>query len=110
MIDITPVFNAIIALAASLITAFLIPYIKANTTAKQRETLEAVVKSLVMAAEQIYVAGSGPDKLDWVKKQLASRGFTIDIETIEAAVRQYIHPAKPPDTATILDQVPDLPF
>ena len=33
MIDLTPVFNAVIALAAALATAFLIPWIRSKTTA-----------------------------------------------------------------------------
>ena len=39
MTDLTPVINAFIALVAALITAFVIPWIKRNTSAKDREEL-----------------------------------------------------------------------
>ena len=39
MTDLTPVFNAVIALLAALVTAFVIPWIKRKTTAQDREEL-----------------------------------------------------------------------
>ena len=41
MIDLTPIVNAMIALAAAVATAFLIPWIRSKTTAEQREDLLA---------------------------------------------------------------------
>jgi quinol-cytochrome oxidoreductase complex cytochrome b subunit len=37
MIDITPVINAVIAIIAAVITAFLVPWIKSKTTEQQRK-------------------------------------------------------------------------
>ena len=39
MIDITPIINAVIALAAAGVTVFLIPWIKSKTTDEQRNCL-----------------------------------------------------------------------
>jgi lipopolysaccharide export LptBFGC system permease protein LptF len=87
MIDLTPIFQALIALLASLITIKVIPWIQARTTAQQQEMLRAAVSVAVYAAEQIYGAGAGHDKLLYVKGQLAKKGFHVDIDEIEAAVQ-----------------------
>ena len=70
MIDLTPIFEAILALLATLVTYKLIPWIKARTTAEQQSLLAATVKTLVYAAE--------------------ARGFTADRAAIEAAVKEQL--------------------
>ncbi len=87
MIDLTPIFQALIALLASLITIKVIPWIQARTNAQQQEMLRASVSVAVYAAEQIYGTGAGHDKLLYVKGQLARKGFHVDIDEIEAAVQ-----------------------
>ena len=98
MIDLTPIFQAVLALLAALITYKLIPWIKAKTTAEQRSLLMAVTSTLVFAAEQLYGAGAGAEKLDYVVRQLEERGFTVDRAAIEAVVKDYteeLHKQKP---------------
>ena len=86
-IDLTPIFQALIALLASIITIKVIPWIKARTTAQQQEMLRATVSVAVYAAEQLYGTGKGHAKLMYVKGQLARKGFHVDIDEIEAAVQ-----------------------
>lgn len=86
-VDLTPILQALIGLLASLVTLKLIPWIKAKTTAQQQEMLRAAVSVAVYAAEQIYGAGKGKEKLLYVKGHLAQKGFHVDIDEIEAAVR-----------------------
>lgn len=93
MIDLTPVFNAVIALAAALATAFLIPWIRSKTTAEQRDELLIWVDIAVAAAEQIFAgSGRGEEKKAYVLKFLEERGFKVDFESldmlIEAAVKK----------------------
>ena len=93
MIDLTPVFNAVIALAAALATAFLIPWIRSKTTAEQRDELLIWVDIAVAAAEQIFTgSGKGDEKKEYVLKFLEERGFKVDFETlnmlIESAVKE----------------------
>ena len=87
-IDLTPILQAIIALLASIITIKLIPWIQSKTTAQQQAMLRAAVSVAVYAAEQIYGTGGGHDKLMYVKAQLRKKGFDIDIDEIEAAVKE----------------------
>ena len=92
-IDITPVVNAVIALAATVVSVFLILWIKSKTTAQQRSELVAWAKIGVAAAEQIYVGqGRGDEKKQYVLEFLKSKGFDLNEESvnnaIEAAVKQ----------------------
>lgn len=89
-IDLTPIFQAVIALLAAIITYKLVPWIKTKTTEGQRVNLSAIIKVLVFAAEQIYDAGQGEQKLNYVLGKLRERGYDVDAdmirESIEAAV------------------------
>ena len=87
-IDLTPIFQAVLGILAALITHKLIPWIQARTTAQQQEMIRAAVSVAVYAAEQLYGAGAGKEKLMYVKGQLAKKGYRIDIDEIEAAVRE----------------------
>ena len=88
MIDLTPIFEAILALLAALVTYKLIPWIKARTTAEQQALLSATVKTLVYAAEQLYGAGKGKEKFTYVRQKLQEKGFDVDVDAIEAAVKE----------------------
>lgn len=91
MIDITPIVNAIIALIAAIITAFVIPFIKEKIGAEKLKKIQAWVNIAVEAAEQLYVgSGRGAEKKAYVVKFLNEKGYTLDPDSldnlIEAAV------------------------
>lgn len=88
MIDLTPILQALISLLAILITTKLIPWIKSKTTVNQQVALSAAVKIAVYAAEQIYGAGNGDDKLTYVLNKLTEKGYTVDRDDVEAAVKE----------------------
>lgn len=90
-IDLTPIIQAIITLLAAIVTYKLIPWIKAKTTNEQQVMLEATIRTLVFAAEQMYGAGKGRQKLDYVVDHLKKRGFTVDRAEIEATVYNYLN-------------------
>lgn len=107
MIDLTTLFNAIIALLAAVITAFVIPWVKkyvlpwmeANTTEKQRNLLHGLYKTAVFAAEQVIGSGYGQDKLEYAKNYIRDKGYTVDYDMIEATVKEYFgHNLLPEDT------------
>ena len=85
-INLTPIIQAIIALLATLITCKLIPWIQSRTTEKQQGNLRALIRVLVYAAEQLYGAGKGSAKREYVCEELRKRGFEVDLSEIEAAV------------------------
>ena len=87
-IDLTPLLQAVVSLAVSLITAFLIPWIRARYTFEQRQRIAAAYKTCVYAAEQMFGAGTGEKKLQWAVEQLEAKGFLVDRAVIEAEVRK----------------------
>ena len=89
--DITPVVNAVIALAAALVTAFVIPWVKSKTTAAQREEINYWVKIAVTAAEQIYLgAGKGKEKKKYVLDFLAEKNLKIDEESVDLMIESAV--------------------
>lgn len=103
MIDLTPIINAIIALIAAIIAHKVIPWIKARTTNEQQAMMRATVKTLVFAAEQIYGAGHGGHKLEYVCEMLHNKGYDVDRYEIEAAVGEYINNFPVIETAVNID-------
>ena len=90
MIDLTPIINAVIALLAALATAYLIPWIKAHTTAKQREDLLVWVDIAVSAAQQLYHQADGADRLQYALEVLEAKGFDIDDVAVQDAVEAAV--------------------
>ena len=91
MTDITPFINAVIALIAAVITAFVIPWVKSKTTAAQREEIEAWVRIAVTAAEQIYKgSGRGEEKKEYVLEFLRGKGLTFDMTSINLMIESAV--------------------
>ena len=103
MIDLTPIFQAVIALLAALITYKLIPWIKARTTNEQQMRLDAAIRVAVYAAEQLFGAGHGADKMDYALNYLREMGFEVDSREIEATVYSCLNY----NILTIADKPPD---
>lgn len=95
MVDITTVLQAGLGLIATLITAFIIPWIKSKLSAEKQAMLAYWVDKAVAAAEQrLKGTGRGSEKLAFVVAFLESKGYTINLKEttdeiwlmIEAAV------------------------
>lgn len=96
--QIVQIILALIGLAGTLITVFLVPLIKSKTTTEQREFAALVVAEAVKAAEQIFNAsGMGIDKYDFVVKYIKAE-FNLKLTEkelkvlIEAAVQELKRP------------------
>jgi hypothetical protein len=95
MIDMTPVVEAIGALAMVLVTCVLIPYIKARTTATQQAEAARWVSIAVSAAEQIYKGtGLGREKKKYVMNWLKCRGIVVDVDRLDAMIESAVHDMK----------------
>lgn len=91
MIDLTPIITAVLTLIISLISAFLIPYIKAKTTDGQFKTIKLWVQVAVQAAEMLYVgSGRGEEKKKYVLDFLNSKGFTLNTEEIDNLIESAV--------------------
>jgi len=99
MIDITPIVNAVIALAAVIVTVILIPYIRSRTTASQQAIIAAVVQTAVYGFEQIVTgSGMGEEKfekaMEYIESELAKRKISIDYEEIKMKLEETVKQLK----------------
>lgn len=90
--NITPILEAVLALAATVFTVVVVPYIKSKTTAQQQTDIEGWVRVAVSAAEQLYKgSGRGDEKkafvLDWLKK----RHITVDEAKLDAMIEAAVY-------------------
>ena len=91
MIDLTPIFQAIIALLAALITYKLIPWIRSKTTKQQQDNLYAAARIAVYAAEQLFGAGQGEEKLDYAIAALKRAGYNIDKQLVRETIEEIVN-------------------
>lgn len=90
MIDITPIANALIALAAALVSAVAVPWLRSKLGAEELAEFLRWVEIGVAAAEQLYTATDGEKKKAYVVKYLKEKGYTADVEDIENAVEAAV--------------------
>jgi len=90
MTDLTPIFNAVIALLAALITAFVIPWLKRKISAQEREELLRWVEIAVAAAEQMWDSTQGEAKKKAVLAFLREKGFIFSESEIDSAIEAAV--------------------
>lgn len=88
MIDLTGVCEAVLTLLAALVTSVAVPLIRAHTSAKGRLALEAVYRTAVYGAQQLYKAGAITDRLSCAEQWIRAQGYTVDRTRLEAHVKQ----------------------
>lgn len=90
--QIVQIVLALLTLTGTIVSAFLVPYIKSKTTLQQRENMYAIIVFGVQAAEQIYGQDVGIKKYDYVVKYIKNKGINIDEKDlkimIESAVKE----------------------
>ena len=89
--DLTPIIQVAIVLIGTIITSFLIPWIKSKTTQEQWWMIQDIAKISTKAAEILFKgSGRGAEKLNYVttyiKEFCLSKGFTIDDKTIRQSI------------------------
>ena len=89
-INLTPLFQALIGLIAALITVYLIPWLRSRTTSEQQAQIGAAVHIAVYAAEKLYGAGRGDEKLAFAVSYLRAHGFDLDAETLKGQINAAI--------------------
>lgn len=91
MVDLTQIIVAILTLAISLVSVFLIPYLKTKVSSEQLETIKFWVNIAVEAAEMIYVgSGRGEEKKAYVVEFLNSKGFTLNTQEIDNIIEAAV--------------------
>lgn len=90
MTDITPIIQAVVALAVALITAFVIPWLKNKIGAQNMDEFMRWVQIAVAAAEQLYESTDGDGKKAYVVNFLASKGFKVNPEEFDNAIEAAV--------------------
>ena len=90
MIDLTPLFEALIGLAVAAITGFLIPWIKERYGNEKLEKIRGWVQIAVYAAEKMYGAGNGDKKLEYAEAFLLEHGVKLDTFELVAMINAEI--------------------
>jgi LL-H family phage holin len=89
--DLTPILNAVITLIVSIITVFVIPWLKEKIEAEKLEKYKEWVTIAVRAAEQIYKGtGRGAEKKEYVISFLKSKGLAVDMDSIENMIEAAV--------------------
>ena len=92
--DLTQILLGIILILGGLVTLIVWPYIKTHVSAEQLSILAGIAQTVVFAAEKIFGAKMGADKLAYAlnlaKKLLEKKGLTFDEEVIRAAIEAQV--------------------
>lgn len=88
-IDLTDLFQAALAVLATLITGYLIPWLKAKAGKEKQELTQTMIDVAVYAAQQLYETNAISNRLDYACNWLKARGVTVDRAQVEAGVKRY---------------------
>ena len=102
MIDLTPIVNAFITMIGLLLTTFLIPWIRTKISNEKLKEIQKWTSVGVKAAEMIYTeSGMGDAKKKYVRKFLESKGYKLDIETVDALIEATVRDMQQEDFETV---------
>lgn len=90
LIDLTNLIEALLELAFLALVVIVIPWAKAKLSNEQETKLLTIFEIAVMAAEKLYGAGKGDEKLKYVESYLAARGIKVDAMRLKAYVNAAI--------------------
>lgn len=96
-IDMTKVILAIISLLGTVLTAFVIPLIKAKLNIAKAEMsenqaamLDLFIATFCKAAEQLYRSDEGQKKKAYVLDALEQMGYDINTIEIDAGIEAFV--------------------
>ena len=94
LIDLTPVFQAIISVVSVIALLYLVPFIKKKVNAEKLSQILKWVETLVACADQIYERHEGAEKKQYVIDRLttilADHGLLIDLTVLEDLVEAEV--------------------
>lgn len=94
LIDLTPVFQAIISVVSVIALLYFVPFIKKKVSAEKLSQILKWVETLVACADQIYERHEGAEKKQYVIDRLttilADHGLLIDLTVLEDLVEAEV--------------------
>ena len=92
--NITQILLGIIILIGGAVSLFVVPYLKTHMTSEQIGILTGIAQTVVYAAEKIFGAKMGTDKLAYAlnlaKALLAKKNLSFDEDVIRAAIEAQV--------------------
>ena len=92
--NITRILLGLILILGGIFTMVVWPYIKTHVSAEQLNILGGIAQTVVYAAEKIFGAKMGKDKLAYAlslaKSLLEQKGLTFDEDTIRVAIEAQV--------------------
>lgn len=92
--DITQILLGVIFILGFVAVMIAWPYIKAHVSSEQLSILAGIAQTVVFAAEKIFGAKMGDDKLAYAlnlaKKLLEKKGLFFDEDVIRAAIEAQV--------------------
>lgn len=90
MFDFTLLAEALISLAVTAITVFVIPWLRERFGNEKMAKAQFWVATAVEAAEKIYGAGKGEEKLKYAEAFLVEKKIKLDMTTLVAMINAEI--------------------
>ena len=90
LLDLTKLAQAIISLAAGIVSLYLVPWLRSKLTNEQLSKAKSWVQIAVDAAEKLYGAGNGDQKLAYAEEILRKHGIRLDTATLKAMIDAQI--------------------
>lgn len=92
MIDLTSLLQALLTLAAAIITSVLVPYLKEKYGDERLKTVKTWARAAAAAAEELHKgSGLGKEKLEYVLDFLEQRGFGLDRDSLRKIVEAELY-------------------
>ena len=92
--NITQILLGLILILGGVFTLIVWPYIRAHVSSEQLSMLAGIAQTVVFAAEKIFGAKMGEDKLAYAlnlaKKLLEKKGLTFEEDVIRAAIEAQV--------------------
>lgn len=88
-IDLTELITAFVSVLVAIVTRYVVPWLKARTSAERLQQIEYWYQVAVLAAEKAYGAGHGAEKLADATEFLKAKGIIVDEKIIDALIQQF---------------------
>lgn len=89
-IDVTAVITALLTLLGTVITAFVVPWLRCRTSAQDREELLGWVDLAVAAAQQVLYSAPGQERKKMVRAFLKTKGYDVDTDEVDQAIEAAV--------------------
>ena len=89
-IDLTQIILAVLTLAGTIITRYLIPWLKSKTSERQFDALKILARTGVYAAEQIFTTDQWREKKEYVLNLLEENGYSVDSTSVDALIEAMV--------------------